>query len=67
MYKQQSHFSVFSGSGLGGQLLGLLGISAGGTDSMDIGNIIGNIAGVGVGGGVLIAIVSHIKNAMKKK
>ena len=53
------------GGGLGGQLLGPLGLSAGG-GSMDIGSILTNIAGGGVGGGILMAIVGFIKNAMKK-
>ena len=46
------------GGGLGAQLLGMLGI--------DIGGIIGNIAGSGVGGGVLMIIIGLIKSAMKK-
>lgn len=54
------------GGGLGGQLLGLLGITTGG-NSMDIGNILGSIAGGGVGGGILLAIIGFIKKAMAKK
>jgi hypothetical protein len=51
---------------LGGQLLGLLGVATG-SGGMDIGSIIGSIAGGGVSGGVLLAIIGVIKNAMGKK
>jgi uncharacterized membrane protein YeaQ/YmgE (transglycosylase-associated protein family) len=54
------------GGGIGGQLLGLLGIATG-SGGMDIGSIVGSIASGGVGGGVLMAIVGVIKNAMKKQ
>lgn len=54
------------GGGIGGQLLGLLGIATGG-GGMDIGSIVGSIASGGVGGGVLMAIVGVIKNAVKKQ
>ena len=46
------------GGGIGAQLLGMFGI--------DISGIIGNIAGSGVGGSVLLIIVGLIKSAMKK-
>ncbi|MEE4000024.1 hypothetical protein V1T75_06700 [Tenacibaculum sp. FZY0031] len=46
------------GGGLGAQLLGMLNI--------DISGIIGNIAGSGVGGAVLLVIVGIIKSAMAK-
>ncbi|CAM1352250.1 hypothetical protein [Tenacibaculum crassostreae] len=46
------------GGGLGAQLLGMLDI--------DISGIIGNIAGSGVGGAVLMVIVGLIKSAMGK-
>lgn len=48
----------------GGQLLGALGIGSGG---LDIAGIIASILGGGVGGGVVMAIVSTVKNAMAKK
>ena len=46
------------GGGLGAQLLGMLNI--------DISGIIGNIAGSGVGGAVLLVIVGIIKSGMAK-
>ncbi|MDD5705588.1 MAG: hypothetical protein PHR35_06660 [Kiritimatiellae bacterium] len=54
------------GGGLGGQLLGMLGIEAP-TGGMDVQSVVGSIASGGVGGGVLIAIVGLIKNAIAKK
>lgn len=54
------------GGGLGGQLLGLLGIAAAPSGSLDIGSIIGSIASGGVGGGVLMAIIGWVKKAMAK-
>ena len=53
------------GGGLGGQLLGMLGLDLGGGE-MDLAGILGNVAGGGVGGGVIMAIVGLIKNAMSK-
>lgn len=56
------------GGGLGGQLLGMLGIGGGeAAGSMDVSSILTSIAGGGVGGGVLMAIVGFIKNMMGKK
>ena len=68
------------GGGIGGQLLGMLGIGAGaasGTDmsaatdamatgGMEMSNILTSVAGGGVGGGVIMAIVGAVKNAMSK-
>ena len=59
------------GGGLGAQLLGILGVggaaaAAGSAGGMDIGSIISQVAGGGVGGGVLLAIIGMIKNAMAK-
>ena len=55
------------GGGLGGQLLGMLGIAGGGdASSLDIGSILANVAGSGVGGAVLLAIVGAVKKAMAK-
>lgn len=60
------------GGGIGGSILqaaGLVG-AAGATGAsgggMDIGALLGNIAGSGVGGGVLMAIVGFIKQSMGK-
>jgi len=52
------------GGGLGGQLLGMAGL--GGGEGMDLGGILSSVAGGGVGGGVLMAIIGVIKNAMNK-
>jgi uncharacterized membrane protein YeaQ/YmgE (transglycosylase-associated protein family) len=58
------------GGGLGGQLLGMLGAgdagAAAATSGLDIGSIVSSIAGGGVGGGVLLAIVGFIREQMKK-
>jgi uncharacterized membrane protein YeaQ/YmgE (transglycosylase-associated protein family) len=54
------------GGGIGGQLLGMLGVATK-TGGTDIASIIGSIASSGVGGGVLMAIISFIKKAMTKK
>ena len=55
------------GGGLGGQILGLLGLTGtGDLSSMDLGNIIASLGGSTVGGGVLLAIVGAIKKAMAK-
>jgi uncharacterized membrane protein YeaQ/YmgE (transglycosylase-associated protein family) len=55
------------GGGLGGQLLSMLGVGgAEAAGSMDIASIITQVAGGGVGGGVLLAIVGLIKKAMAK-
>jgi uncharacterized membrane protein YeaQ/YmgE (transglycosylase-associated protein family) len=53
------------GGGLGGQILGMLGIATGSGD-MDIGSIVGSVASGGVGGGVLLAIIGAVKNALGK-
>lgn len=53
------------GGGLGGQLLGMLGISTGG-ETMDVAGIVGNIAGGGVGGAALLAIIGAVKQALAK-
>lgn len=52
------------GGGLGGQILGMLGITAGGEGSLDLQSIIGNVAAGGVGGGSVLAIVGFIKNML---
>ena len=55
------------GAGLGGQLLVMLGVGgAEAAGSMDIASIITQVAGGGIGGGVLLAIVVTIKSAIAK-
>src|SRR5262245_50854428 len=56
------------GGGLGGQRLGMLGVGSGGQagGSLDIGSILASVAGGGVGGGVLMAIIGVIRSAMGK-
>ena len=53
------------GGGIGGQILGMLGIGTGGGE-MDISGIVGSIAGGGVGGGVLLAIIGMLKKVFAK-
>lgn len=53
------------GGGLGSYLLGMLGMNLGGSE-MNLANILGSVAEGGVGGGVLMAIIGVIKNAMNK-
>ena len=53
------------GGGLGGGVLEMVGVNAGGA-GLDIGSIIGNVASGGVGGGILLAIVGFVKKAMAK-
>jgi uncharacterized membrane protein YeaQ/YmgE (transglycosylase-associated protein family) len=54
------------GGGIGGAILQLLGIGGGTAGTLDIAAILENIASGGVGGGILLAIVSVIKAAMAK-
>ena len=56
------------GGGLGGQLLAMLGVGGAETaGSMDIATVVTQVAGGGIGGGVLLAIVGLIKHAMAKQ
>jgi uncharacterized membrane protein YeaQ/YmgE (transglycosylase-associated protein family) len=55
------------GGGLGGQILGALGLfggAAGAGAGLDIGAIIANMAGSGVGGAILLFIVGLIRKAV---
>lgn len=56
------------GGGLGGQLLGMLGVGGAGAaaSGLDIASILSSVASGGVGGGVLLAIVGLIRQAMSK-
>ena len=54
------------GGGLGGQLLSLLGVAVSGEGGLDLAGIIGSVAGGGVGGGILMAVIGLIKKAMAK-
>jgi uncharacterized membrane protein YeaQ/YmgE (transglycosylase-associated protein family) len=54
------------GGGLGGQLLGMLGMGGDAGAAMDVSGIIQNLAGGGVGGGALMAIIGVVKGMMKK-
>ena len=54
------------GGGLGGSLLGLLGIAAGPSGSLDPTALIGSVASGTVGGGVLMAIIGFIRRATAK-
>jgi uncharacterized membrane protein YeaQ/YmgE (transglycosylase-associated protein family) len=54
------------GGGLGGQILGMMGMG-GAAGGMDIASILTQVAGGGVGGGILLAIVGLVKNAMAKQ
>jgi uncharacterized membrane protein YeaQ/YmgE (transglycosylase-associated protein family) len=53
------------GGGLGGQILSSLGL-LGGAGTLDVGNIISNVASSGVGGGVLLVIIGLIKKMVAK-
>ncbi|MEO0897744.1 MAG: hypothetical protein AAFY71_15165 [Bacteroidota bacterium] len=54
------------GGGLGGQVLGLLGIASG-DGSLDVMSILGSVGSGAAGGGILMAIVGIIRNALGKK
>jgi len=56
------------GGGIGGAILQMLGVlKSGAGGGLDLTAILSNIATGGVGGGVLLAVISLIKNAMAKK
>ena len=52
------------GGGLGGQLLGMLIESGASGGGMDLGSLVAQVAGVGVGGGILMVIVSIVRQAL---
>jgi len=55
------------GGGIGGVILQLLGMGGNQAAALDIGTILQNIASGGVGGGILLAVIAAIKQAMAKK
>jgi uncharacterized membrane protein YeaQ/YmgE (transglycosylase-associated protein family) len=55
------------GGGIGGAILQLLGIGGAQSATLDIASILENIASGGVGGGILLAIVSVLKSVLAKK
>lgn len=55
-----------AGGGLGSVVLGAIGLSTG-DGGMDLAGILGSVAGGGVGGGLIMAVVGLIKNAMGSK
>ena len=55
------------GGGLGATILGMLGMGGeAGGNALEIGNLLSTVAGGGVGGGVLMAIIGLIRGAMAK-
>lgn len=55
------------GGGLGGQIMAMLGMDFGGAEGTDLSSILASVAGGGVGGGAVMAIVGMIKKAMANK
>ncbi len=54
------------GGGLGGQVLGMFGLTMGGGGGLDIGTIVGQILSGGVGGGILLVVVGVVKKMLNK-
>jgi len=75
MFKKASLGTVWNsvvgilGGGLGGQLLGMIGLGGGpgAAEGMDPASIASSVAGGGVGGVVLMAIIGVIKQAMDRR
>ncbi len=55
------------GGGLGGQVLAMLGAGGGAAGGLDLTAIIGQVASGGVGGGVLMVIISLAKQVLFKR
>ncbi|MCH2164920.1 MAG: hypothetical protein MK098_09745 [Marinovum sp.] len=54
------------GGGLGGVLLSMVGASGLGGGGFDVAGIIGQIASGGVGGGLVLTLVSMVRGALAK-
>ncbi|MFU1478773.1 hypothetical protein ACM25N_14140 [Roseovarius sp. C7] len=54
------------GGGLGGQLLGALGAGGMAQGGVDIAGLLGQVASGGIGGGIVLAVVGLIRNAMAR-
>ena len=54
------------GGGIGGQLMGMLGMGSAAGSGLDIASILSTVAGGGIGGGVLLAVVGMIKKMLVK-
>lgn len=54
------------GGGIGGQVLGMLGLGAA-TGGMDLASIVSQIAGGGIGGAILLAIIGVVKGLLAKR
>lgn len=52
------------GGGIGGTILGMVGMSAGG--GMDVAGIVGSLLSGGVGGGVVMTVIGLIKKVLVK-
>ncbi len=60
-------FAGILGGGIGSFVLQALGSGGAAAASAGMGSILGDVAGGGIGGGVLMLIVGMIKNAMATK
>ena len=54
------------GGGIGSQVFGSLGLGAA-SGAMDIGSIISQVAGGGIGGAVLLVIIGVVKSVLAKR
>jgi uncharacterized membrane protein YeaQ/YmgE (transglycosylase-associated protein family) len=55
------------GGGLGSLILSQLGVIGSGGGTFDLAKIVGDIAGGGVGGGIVMAIIAAIRNVTSQK
>ncbi|WP_088340057.1 hypothetical protein [Robiginitalea sediminis] len=54
------------GGGVGGWLLGMLGLGGADAGAMDVSGILGSVAGGGVGGGAVMAVIGALKGAFTR-